>query len=132
MTTAWDRDHGKELTARERVLALLCSNVGVWVPAHVITNPEIGGSEGLRRLRELRDRGYRIQQRKHDNGTERDYLLESATPDAVQAPEPPKPKPTKTQILATLDELRALYVNAGTQPSEVVNTTLRWLRSQAE
>ena len=39
-------------TARDRVLALICD--GQWHPARQITSPEIGGSEGLRRYREIR------------------------------------------------------------------------------
>ena len=46
-------------TKRERVLALLRDAEGAWVRGHQIT--EVGGSEGLRRLRELRQMGWAVE-----------------------------------------------------------------------
>lgn len=36
-----------------------------WVDGHVLCRPQVGGSEGLRRLRELRADGIEIEQRNH-------------------------------------------------------------------
>lgn len=60
-------------TAKERVLALMKDRE--WYPGHVIASPEVGGSEGLRRLRELRADGYDIERRRTPNGTTNDYRL---------------------------------------------------------
>jgi hypothetical protein len=37
---------------------------GLWHAGHELTGPAAGGSEGLRRLRELKERGYRIEARR--------------------------------------------------------------------
>lgn len=52
----------ERLTAKQRVLAhlRLARELGAEVPMHTLTNPSIGGTEGLRRLRELRAEGYPI------------------------------------------------------------------------
>jgi len=54
-------------TARDRVLDFMGD--GQWHKAHEITDPGVGGSEGLRRLRELRADGYKVYKRKHTEGT---------------------------------------------------------------
>lgn len=56
-------------TRKELVLRALRASSGMrdsmgWVPGHYLTSPLIGGSEGLRRLRELRADGYRIEMRR--------------------------------------------------------------------
>ena len=53
-------------TARGRVLALLDDLQ--WHTAQAITDPAVGGSEGLRRMRELRARGYSIDKRRATAG----------------------------------------------------------------
>lgn len=55
-------------TAKYRVLRALrnaqAHNVGGWTSGPELCRPEIGGSEGLRRLRELRAEGVNIEVRK--------------------------------------------------------------------
>lgn len=54
-------------TRKGRVLAVLdlaASGPGDgWVDGHELTAPGVGGSEGLRRLRELRQGGWKIERR---------------------------------------------------------------------
>jgi len=65
-------------TARERVLSLMGD--GEWHKAHEIADPEVGGSEGLRRLRELRAAGHSVEKRKYTEGTW-EYRLGYASPE---------------------------------------------------
>jgi hypothetical protein len=53
------------LTRRELVLQLLRQHEGQWVDGTRIASAEVGGSEGLKRLRELRQEGLDIRMRKH-------------------------------------------------------------------
>lgn len=53
------------VTRKEQILHLLLEANGEWVDGSRLATEEVGGSEGLRRLRELRSDGYRIQQRRH-------------------------------------------------------------------
>lgn len=53
------------LSRREQVLAYLKDHKNGWVDGPNLANEEVGGSEGLKRLRELRADGYRIEQRRH-------------------------------------------------------------------
>lgn len=48
---------------------------GGWVDGWLLTHPTLGGSEGLRRLRELRQEGFIIEMRVSDKGTTRQYRL---------------------------------------------------------
>lgn len=48
---------------------------GGWIDGWLLTHPSLGGSEGLRRLRELRQDGYRIEMRVSDKGTTRQYRI---------------------------------------------------------
>lgn len=66
------------LTRRERVLAYLVAELGDWVPGYDLTQPGVGGSEGLRRVRELRDGGYRIEHRQMEGGDAYEYRLLSS------------------------------------------------------
>ena len=43
---------------RAQVLAVLTARAGTWVPGPGMATEEVGGSEGLRRLRELREPRY--------------------------------------------------------------------------
>jgi hypothetical protein len=54
-------------TARERVWALMVD--GLWHTGPEIASPEVGGSEGLRRLREFRKAGCVIDKRRRSGGT---------------------------------------------------------------
>lgn len=68
-----ERDRDKERGALARVHALLEDRK--WHAGHEITHPACGGSEGLRRVRELRQNGAVIEARKRGNGTEREYRM---------------------------------------------------------
>ncbi|WP_026963105.1 hypothetical protein [Alicyclobacillus herbarius] len=48
------KDAQHRRTKREAVWDYLRSHQGQWIDAHILTHPAIGGSEGLRRLREIR------------------------------------------------------------------------------
>ena len=61
------------LTRAERVLLLLKG--GEWVPGWKLCDPAAGGSEGLRRLRELRAAGWLIEMRKREGRASREYRL---------------------------------------------------------
>jgi len=70
----------KPLTRRELVLEALKGPNGLggwWVTGPELANAEIGGSEGLRRLRELRADGWPIEDRAHPDSTRdvRQYRL---------------------------------------------------------
>lgn len=60
-------------TARERVYNLLRSRR--WTAGYDITSPQVGGSEGLRRLRELRSQGWEIKSRRMEHGNSHEYRL---------------------------------------------------------
>ncbi len=53
------------LTRKEQILRVLLENKGEWVDGTRLATEEVGGSEGLRRLRELRADGHIVQQRRH-------------------------------------------------------------------
>lgn len=46
---------------RLEVAKYLDDHFGQWVEGHEISNPKIGGSEGRRRARELREYGFKIE-----------------------------------------------------------------------
>ena len=54
-----------DLTRKEQVLTYLEARKGTWVDGPEIATEEVGGSEGLKRLRELRAEGHVIFNRKH-------------------------------------------------------------------
>jgi len=54
-----------EQTRKDQVLNYLTERIGEWVDGPDISNPEIGGSEGLKRFRELRAEGHLVQTRRH-------------------------------------------------------------------
>lgn len=53
------------MTRGEQVLDRLRQEHGGWVDGPELANERVGGSEGLRRVRELRQDGYSIEERKH-------------------------------------------------------------------
>lgn len=58
------------MTKKVRVLTYLRENSHRWVKGHELTAVDVGGTEGLRRLRELRADGYEIAQtRAHEDGS---------------------------------------------------------------
>lgn len=60
-------------TARERVYNILKARR--WTPGYELTTPEVGGSEGLRRMRELRSQGWEIQSRRMEDSNAYEYRL---------------------------------------------------------
>lgn len=52
-------------TRKQLVFEFLWVNRDRWVTGPEIANEEVGGSEGLRRLREIRAMGLTIAERKH-------------------------------------------------------------------
>ncbi len=54
-----------KMTRKEAVLELLVQNINVWIEGPRIASPEVGGSEGLKRLRELREDGHKIETKRH-------------------------------------------------------------------
>lgn len=62
-------------TRRGRVLACLSRHKNEHVPGPLLCRPDIGGSEGLRRLRELRKEGHVIKKRPSPTGDGYEYML---------------------------------------------------------
>lgn len=62
-------------TRRERVLGVLSMKANHWVDGSDLTDPEVGGSEGLRRLRELRSEGHMIRKRRKPGGDGFQYRI---------------------------------------------------------
>jgi hypothetical protein len=66
-------------TARRRGRVVIDGNTyktsGGWIDGWLLTHPSLGGSEGLRRLRELRQDGYQIDMRVSAKGTTRQYRI---------------------------------------------------------
>ena len=56
-----------------RVLAILLD--GQWHPTTEFLGPRIGGSEGMRRLRELRRKGFAIEARRRKDSAQWEYRL---------------------------------------------------------
>jgi hypothetical protein len=55
------------MTRKDKVLQLLRENLNMWIEGPEIASPQVGGSEGLKRLRELREEGHKIETRPHPN-----------------------------------------------------------------
>jgi hypothetical protein len=65
------------LTGRKaQVLKVLQNAEGEWVGGPALCNQAVGGSEGLRRLRELRELGYVIHKKKLPKQNYYSYKLE--------------------------------------------------------
>lgn len=62
-------------TRKDRVLKTLEDASPEWVDGHVLCHPKIGGSEGLRRVRELRAAGHNIEMRTLADRTTRQYRI---------------------------------------------------------
>lgn len=60
---------------RLKVARYLYENQGRWIPGYELANSEVGGSEGLKRLRELRAKGWPIDKRKVTGSTAYEYRL---------------------------------------------------------
>lgn len=68
---------------RGQVLVYLRDRAPGWIPGFEIATQEVGGSEGLRRLRELRQEGWLIEERPMVNSNVWEYRLAGA-PDPAQ------------------------------------------------
>lgn len=64
-------------TRRGAVLRILQD--GRWHSTAELDHPAVGGSEGTRRLRELRKLGYTIEKRRHEGHDDFEYRLLSVT-----------------------------------------------------
>ena len=69
---------------RQRVLALLLERGPAGVTTNEISAPAVGGLEGTRRVRELREHGWPIQAAPMANGWWRYWLGESGEPTLQQ------------------------------------------------
>jgi len=74
-----------DLTRREQVLVYLRHYANQWVPGPDLANAAVGGSEGLKRLRELRQEGHDIRMRKHPDPSRDiwEYMLVEGGPAIV-------------------------------------------------
>jgi len=79
-----------DLTRKEQVLERLRAAHGGWVDGTELATAAVGGSEGLKRLRELRAEGHDIRKRAHPSGGKDIYQYRLVVPDPIvlQAPEP--------------------------------------------
>jgi hypothetical protein len=71
-------------TRSQLVLAYLGDRMGTWVYGPELANASVGGSEGLRRVRELTDAGWPIERRKRAGRQGWEYRL-LGPPGAVAA-----------------------------------------------
>jgi len=75
-----------ELTRKEQVLKALMEQAGEWVDGNLLATEKVGGSEGHRRLRELRTEGHDIRERRHPD-PDRDiwqYMLVEPKPEGIR------------------------------------------------
>lgn len=61
------------MTRKQRVYDALKSRK--WTPGYELTHPSVGGTEGLRRLRELREEGFDIKKRPMAGSAAYEYRL---------------------------------------------------------
>lgn len=73
--TFWDPQNRRVPTSKRRLAVLRLLADGHWHTTAEISSAEVGGSEGTRRLRELRREGYEIQKRRHSDQYE--YRLDN-------------------------------------------------------
>lgn len=77
-TTRRDLVHNALKSARRGKLVVDGKQVKTsagWVPGHLLTSPAVGGTEGLRRLRELRNSGVRIEMKKIEGSSAYQYRI---------------------------------------------------------
>jgi hypothetical protein len=87
-------------TRKEQVLRFLQENAGRWVDGPVLANESIGGSEGLRRVRELIAEGQPISRRRHPSA-QRDIWQYRYSPKVAPATIAPTPMLTPQPVAAT-------------------------------
>jgi hypothetical protein len=90
-----------KVTRAQQVLRRLREAQGEWVDGTELANEVVGGSEGLKRLRELRGLGWDIEERRHPNprraiwqyrlavGARGPELTRPATPPVAPVPQGP-------------------------------------------
>ena len=100
------------LTRKEQVLARLRRNPGEWVDGTELANEEVGGSEGLRRLRELVAEGENIEMRSHPNPARdvKQYRLTAPPPRGPGAPSPRVCSRCGTRAEAWQQEKRTMVI----------------------
>lgn len=74
------------LTRKEQILAVLTERAGAWVDGSDLATESVGGSEGLRRLRELCDEGQPIEKRRHPDPERDIWQYRLAQPRPVTPP----------------------------------------------
>lgn len=67
----------KAAVRKDRVFAYLVANMDRWVDGYDLADPTVGGSEGLRRLRELRKTGYPIEKQRKPGSAAFQYRMTS-------------------------------------------------------
>ena len=75
-------------TRKQQVLRYLQVRPNQWVDGPELSNEKVGGSEGVRRLRELRADGWSIETRKHPD-PKRDIWQYRYVPSAPSSPSSP-------------------------------------------
>lgn len=70
-------------TRKQQILDLLVNERGEWVDGSRLATEEVGGSEGLRRLRELVAEGYPIRSRRHPDARRDIWQYRYVMPDTV-------------------------------------------------
>jgi biotin operon repressor len=85
---------------KQQVLDALTAAAGEWVDGPDLANERVGGSEGLKRLRELRAAGHPIEERRHP-GPGRDIWQYRLLPDGPVEPKP-RPGPVVAPLVPTL------------------------------
>jgi hypothetical protein len=63
------------MTREEAVLKVLQDNAPLWTPGYDLAHPAVGGSEGLKRLRDLKQKGYAYELRKMEGSSAYEYRL---------------------------------------------------------
>lgn len=74
-----------DTTRQDQVLSRLRETRGLWVDGPELANEQVGGSEGLKRLRELRQQGHDIRMRRHPDSRRSiwQYMLMEDGPSAA-------------------------------------------------
>ena len=70
-------------TRKEQVLRFLTQHADRWVDGPELANAQVGGSEGLKRVRELRAEGHRIITRPHPDRTRDVFQYKLVLPESI-------------------------------------------------
>lgn len=85
-------------TRAHQVLTRLRAAQGAWVEGTELANERVGGSEGLKRLRELRAAGYQIEERHHPEPDRTVWLYRLVEDDDVVKATPLRPPPPEIPV----------------------------------